>query len=496
MQQPQGAAAGDVAPEAPRDLNTNSATAPALSRKTKFAFGLGAVAPGVTTGAFEFFLLIFYSQVVGLDARLVGIAILIALICDAISDPIVGYWSDNLRSRWGRRHPLMYASAIPLALSFYFLWTPPEDASQTTLFWYLMLLAVTVRTAVTFYRTPSAALTPDLTQAYDERTSLLSIRYFLGWVGANAVAVWMFFALFPSFETETISDGRFNPAAYETYGIVGAIVILVSVLFGSVGTHSRIPHLKPAPPVRKITFKVVFGELFETLANRSFISLFFAAMLFAIASGVASGMSLYFFTYFWAFTDIQTGIVFLGTFGAALIGLVLAPIVSRRIGKKRGAIIVGLVAFLGAPMPIVLRLLDILPENGSSFVFGFVIITHIVDVGLIICFQILFASMLADLVEDSEVKTGRRSEGVFSAAETFVDKSVRGLGVMAATVVLTLAAFPAGADVQEVSKESLWWMGALYVPLVLTLWMTMIAVISTYQIDQDTHEENLRRLGM
>lgn len=470
-------------------------TVPRLKFGTRFAFGLGAIAPGVTTGAFEFFLLIFYSQVVGLDARLVGLAILIALVCDAISDPIVGYWSDNLRSRWGRRHPMMYASAIPVSVAFYFLWSPPEGASQTTLFWYLLTLAVVIRTAITFYRTPSSALAPDLTQDYGDRTKLLSLRYFLAWTGANAVSVWMFFILFPRSKTATISDGRFNPDAYAAYGLVGAAIILLSILIGSAGTHSRIPYLKPAPPKRQMTLAVIFRELIETLSNRSFLALFVAAMLFAIAAGLSSGMSLYFFTYFWSFSDVETGLIFVGTFAAALIGLVLAPIASRRLGKKRGAIIVGLVAFLGAPLPIVLRLLGVLPPNDTTFVFVFVITAHVIDVGLIICFQILFASMIADLVEDSEVKTGRRSEGVFNAAETFVDKSVRGIGVMAATAVLTVAGLPAGAQVDEVSDETLWLMGAYYAPLVLALWLTMIAVISAYRIDEAKHAENLRQLG-
>lgn len=471
------------------------AAVPPLGRRTRLAFGFGAVAPGVAAGGFEFFLLIYYTQVVGLDARLVGLAILIALICDAISDPIVGYWSDNFHSRWGRRHPMMYASALPVAVGFFLLWAPPEGASQTVLFWYLLVLAVAVRTAITFYRTPSAALTPDLTPDYGERTKLISLRYFLGWTGGNAVAVWMFFILFPRSSTETIADGRFNPEAYITYGIIAAVVILLSILIGSVGTHSRIPYLTPAPPRRTFTLKLIFGELFETLSNRSFLALFAGAMLFGIAAGLSSGMSLYFFTYFWAFSEIETGMVFLGTFAAAMIGFVLAPLVSRRLGKKRGAIIVGLVAFLGAPLPIVLRLVGLLPPNDDPFVFWFVLIAQVIDVGLIICFQILFAAMLADLVEDSEVTTGRRSEGVFNAAETFVDKSVRGLGVMAASAVLTLAALPTGAKVEEVSADTLWWMGALYVPLVLALWLSMIAVIAHYQIDEARHEANLRQLG-
>ncbi len=467
---------------------------PPISRVTKLAHGFGAVAPGVIVGAFDFFLLIFYSQVVGLDAWLVGLAIWIALAFDAISDPIVGYWTDNLRSRWGRRHPFMYASAIPIAGTFFLLWAPPEGASQTVLFWYVLILAILIRTAVTFYRTPSTALIPDMTRDYDERTSLYGLRFLCAWMGGNAIAVVMFFVLFPSFATESIPDGRFNPDAYALYGIIGSIVVFVSIVVSSMGTHARIPYLNQPPPARKMTLVLVFRELFETLSNRSFVSLFVAALFGAIASGLVSVLSLYFFTYFWGFTDVQTGAIFLGTFIAAIIGFVLAPIASRKLGKKRGAMIVGLVAFGGAPLPIVLRLLDLLPPNGTPFVFWFVTITNIVDIGLIICFQILFASMVADLVEESQVKTGRRSEGVFTAAETFIRKSVQGLGVAAATLVLALAEFPTGAEVDEVSPEAVRRLGLYYVPLVLLLYMTMIAVISTYRIDRSVHEDNVRRL--
>ena len=468
---------------------------PPLSWPTKLAFGVGAIAPGITAAAFDFFLLIFYSQVVGLDARLVGLAILISLVCDALSDPVVGYWSDNLRSRWGRRHPFLYASAVPLAASFYFLWTPPEGVSQTVLFWYLVTLAVIVRTAITFYRTPASALVPELTPDYHERTALYSLRYFLAWVGGNAVSVWAFAVLFPMFVTVAIADGRFNRDAYPIYGLVGALAILLSILVSAAGTHARIPYLKSAPTPRRLTIKVIFGELIETLSNRSFLSLFIAAMLAAIAGGLAAGLSLYFLTYFWGFDERQTGAIFIGTFVAAGIGLVLAPFASRKLGKKRGAIIVGLLAFGGAPVPIILRLFDLLPPNGTPFIFWFVTITNIIDVGLIICFQILFASMLADLVEDSELQTGRRSEGVFIAAETFIDKAVRGLGVMAATTILTFAGVSQGTKPEDVSADAIWRMGAYYVPLVLALWIAMIGVISTYRIDRATHEENLRKLG-
>lgn len=460
----------------------------------KCAYGFGSAAYGVKNNGFDYFLLLFYSQVIGLDARLVGIAITTALVIDAISDPIVGYWSDNLRSKLGRRHPFMYVSAIPVALSYFLLWNPPVEWSETGLFWFLLVCAVFIRTFITLYETPSSALAPELTDDYLERSSLLSFRYYFGWTGGNAMTVLMFFLIFPAMVTETISDGRFNRESYEILGIVGSLLIFVSIMVSAVGTHSRIPHLKQPPPARKMTVKTIFGEIFATLGNRSFMSLFAGALLGAVATGLAAALAFYFYTYFWEFSSIETGIITMGVFLAAVIGFITAPIVTKRFGKKKGAIGVGLVAFLGAPLPVFLRLIGVLPENGDPFVFWFVFITGVIDVGLIICFQILYASMTADLVEQAELKTGNRSEGVFFSTVTFVRKSVQGLGLMVASFVLVMAEFPAGATVEQVSDESIWLLGAFYVPTILTLWMGMIACISAYEVNEESHAANLKAL--
>jgi Na+/melibiose symporter-like transporter len=185
----------------------------------------------------------------------------------------------------------------------------------------------------------------------------------------------------------------------------------------------------------------------------------------------------------------------MGVFGSAVIGALLAPLVSRTLGKKKGAIVIGLVAFLGSPLPTVLRLLHILPEDPTPFVFWFVFFATLIDVGLIICFQILSGAMMADLVEQAEIKTGRRSEGVFFAAAAFIRKVVGGLGLITATFVLTMAGLKAGADPTQVSPETVWRLGAFYVPTILSLWLAMLAVMGAYTLSRSGHEENLRTLA-
>jgi glycoside/pentoside/hexuronide:cation symporter, GPH family len=437
----------------------------------------------------------FYSQVIGLDAPLVGLALTTALVLDAISDPIVGYWSDNFRSRWGRRHLFMYASAIPIAVSYFLLWSPPRGWDQTALFWYILVLAILTRTFLTFFETPSAALAPELSRDYDERSTLLSFRNFFGWFGGNAMTVMAFFILFPTFATAADPSGQFNPEAYVVYGLIGAGLIFAAILISSVGTHGYISRLAQPPQRARLTPLAVFREIFETLANRSFLSIFIAAMFANVAVGLGAALSVYFSTYFWGFTPIQIGFITLAIFVSALIGASLAPVLTRTLGKKRGAITIGLAGLAISPAAILLRLLGVIEGGGDDLTFWVVMIQGQLYVVTVVCFQVLMASMIADLVEQSELKTGRRSEGVFFAANTFIQKMTTGVGVMAATLVLALAHFPTGADPSQVTGDVLQSLGWNYLPAMLLLHLATVASLLTYSLSRSAHEENLRKLG-
>jgi glycoside/pentoside/hexuronide:cation symporter, GPH family len=354
---------------------------------------------------------------------------------------------------------------------------------------------VLIRMFIAVYEVPSSALAAELSRDYDQRSSLLSWRYYFGWTGGNVMSVLNFMVIFPLFATAAIPNGQFNPDAYAVYGIIGSAMIFAGIMVSALGTHSRIAHLPPPPPQRRITLVTVFKEVFETLGERSFVSLFLSYLLGGVATGLSAALAFYFSAYFFGFSPVQIGWITSSVFISAVIGSTLAPVVTRTMGKKRGAIIIGLVAFLGSPMPITLRLFGLLPENGHPFVFWFYLVTVTIDVGLIICFQILQNSMVADLVEQAELKTGRRSEGIFFATVTFIRKSVQGLGVIVAGFVLSAANFPAGANPSQVTPDALWRLGAYYVPTILALWLGMVAIMATYRLNRGEHEENLRRLA-
>lgn len=465
----------------------------ALSGKlTKVTYGFGAMAYGIKDGGFSYFLLLFYSTVVGLEPGMVGLAIFIALVADAVSDPVVGYVSDNWRSRWGRRHPFMYASAIPVAVSYFMLWNPP-DWGNTGLFWYLVTLSIVIRTFITLYETPSSSLMPELTRDYVERTSFQAYRVFFGWIGGLAMSILMFGFLLVA--NDEYAVGTLNREGYATYGIIASVIIFLAIMVSALGTHRVIKFLQPPPEQRALGLGAIFREIFDTLRDRSFFALFSSNIFSAVAAGTSTALAFLLLTYFWGFDSGQLFEYMILLVGAAVFGPLLAPFAVRRFGKKGSVIRIGIVAYSVLPMLVLARLAGLLPENDHPWLPGIVLSVYVVDIMLLIALQSIQASMLADLVEQSEVRTGRRSEGIFYAAVTFTRKSTQGFGVLIAGVILSIVAFPNGADPASVSDDTLWNLGALYAPTLLVLYSLVLIALNFYRIDHKTHTSNVDLLA-
>ena len=464
-----------------------------LPISTRLFYGFGSVAYGVKDNGFSVFLLLYYNQVLGLPERWVGLAILIALVADALSDPVVGHVSDHLHSRWGRRHPFLYASALPVAVSYFFLWNPPPGLSQGELFAYLLILAILIRTFITFYEVPSSSLVPELTANYDERTSILGLRYFFGWWGGLSMAV-LAYAVFLRPDAEH-PVGILNPEGWGRYGLAAALIMFGSILVSAIGTHPYIPRLKPPPPSRPFDVRRAIEEFRESLSNRSFLALFAATVFAAMASGLGASLNLYVLTYFWELTSGQISVLTMAAFASAAIALVAAPAISRRMTKKRAAIMIAAFAFVIGPAPVMLRLAGFFPPKGSPALVPLLGAFYTVYIGLLITASILAASMVADVVEDSETSTGRRSEGIFFASLTFVGKCVSGLGVFLATVVLWIVGFPSGARPGEIDLAIVTRLALVFVPVLALLHVGSLVCLLGYRIDRAAHEENLRRLA-
>lgn len=464
-----------------------------LSVATKAAYGLGSIAYGIKDAAFKSFLLIYYNQVIGLPSQLVASAILLALVADSLLDPLIGHASDNLRSRWGRRHPFMYFSAIPTAGAFLLLFMPPEGWSHAAMFWYIFGVAVLVRSFMAMYEIPSSALAPELSPDYDERTSIMAYRYAFAIVAGvllYVVTLKVFLAPTPDFP-----HGQLNPLGWWHYAVTAAALIVVTILVSAAGTHKRIPQLRQPPRQPSRPVGAVLREVGQTLKHRSFLALMGYGVIKFTATGTTAALTLYFATYYWRLTSSQTAVLVLDSLFAALIALPLAPRLTKRFGKKPSAVALLIITVVTNLTPYALNMAGVLPPAGSNalvtILFGFQLVTSVTGVTS----MILVASMLADVIEDSAVRTGRRSEGLFFAANSIVQKCVSGVGVFVGGWLLALAGFPEGARPGQVDPAILDRLVLLYMPAIVLLYGGGLLCLIGYRISRDVHTQNLATLA-
>jgi Na+/melibiose symporter-like transporter len=268
--------------------------------------------------------------------------------------------------------------------------------------------------------------------------------------------------------------------------------MFVAILVSALGTHHRIETLAAPPASRNQQGLVsVLSEVLETLRDKSFFALFISSMASAVATGLTAALTFLMLTYFWAFSSEQiyywTALVVL----SALIGLMIAPRASKRWGKKGAAIRLGLLAFTVQPLPVLFRLIGWMPDNGDPLLFPILAVVNTIDLGLIIAMQAILYSMLADLVERSEVRTGRRNEGVFFSALTFIRKTNQGIGAFMAGIILQVVALPRGVAPEQVPAASLTQLGGWLVISQWLLWSIMLAALAFYRLDRHQHQLNL-----
>ena len=466
--------------------------APRITTRTSWAYGSGGAGYGVLYNA-HYFVLIYYSQVLGLDPGLAGLAVGIGLVFDAITDPLIGYLSDSTRSRWGRRHPWLYASILPLGASFYFLWHPPGFVEgDTLLFAWLVVCNVSMRTALTMFLVPAYAIVAELTSDYDERTRLLTGFHVVYSVFTNGMSVLMYAIwLVP---TEEITDGVMNPAGYQNAGLFGTVIIVVSVLIFAIGLRRFIPRLRQYQVDKPLSPSQFFREVADVFRSASARVVVLGGVLYYAGTGTYVVLWVYIYSYFWEFTSEQVSIIVIPMALAAL----FLPSAMARWGVGREKKTVAIAGMLGAMVinvtPIGLRLLGFFPENGSEALFWIMLVAGFFETILCLVFDICWRSMIADLTERTELETGRRNEGVISSTITFTTKCADALGTLIAGTMLALIAFPTETAVGDVPADVIDKLGLIYGPMVFVIWMGVILSISRYRISRSRHQEMLDQL--
>ena len=180
-------------------------------------YGLGGATFSVKEAASSAFVLLFYTQLLGLSGTIAGAALFFAVIIDCISDPVIGAWSDRLRSRWGRRHPFMVAGCVPMGFGFVGLFVVPDAvaASQLGMGLWLFFWSVWIRTTLSMFAIPHMAMSAEMTSDYRGRSAILAARLFFVFVFTVMIPAT---ALFTLFDMRDGVDGRFVTGNYGIYG--------------------------------------------------------------------------------------------------------------------------------------------------------------------------------------------------------------------------------------------------------------------------------------
>lgn len=461
---------------------------------TMVFYGIGAISPTIKNNLFIFFLFYYYNQVLGLEAYLVSLALALSLVVDAVTDPLLGYISDHTNSRWGRRHPFIYVSLIPSPIFYYLLLSLEYSQSQAGLFTQLFILATLLRLAWTFFNVPRQALGAELSKDYNQRNTLTAVSTFFGWFG-GAIMWYMTTAVF-------LGDSYDNKQGYKDLAFWGALLILVTGTIFAVGTHREIPYLEPPRQKRPAEAREILKEIKETLNHRSWLMLFIAGVITSIHAGVTVGLGIYFNSYFWEWKPSDVAIFALTNLVGSLIISSLASRLARNWDKKQLAVGLYIIVISLGQLPFILRLSDlwlgtsILPSNGPIYgSLWWILISHSFITSTIGTMAgILVGSMTADVIEDSQATTGRRSEGLFFAGPHLIEKCVTGLGYIIKGAILTAVGFSVAVSAEDkvLAIERL---AATVVILGITLPALSLFIISKYEITKSSHEKKLQDLG-
>ena len=476
-------------------MSVNSAAplvAPAARRlapRSRLSFGIGSIAYGVKDNGFATFLLLFYNQVIGLPAASVGLAIMAALVVEAFGDALVGYVSDHTRGRWGRRHPWMYASALPVAIGWLLLWNPPAW-SQGALLLYVFGSALLVRVALSMFEIPGAALGPELSSDYDERTRLFSYRYLFGWGGGLAMLALAYGVFLVPDATHPV--GTLNADGYARMAAVAALVMATSILISAIGLHPEIPNL-PQVPRSDETLGEHLRDFGRTVWNRGFLWLMAAGVFAYTAQGISFALSLYMYQFVWVFRAGDYNYLSIALMAGALGAFFLAPGLTRGGDKARSAMALSVSAGVLLTLPYLLRYAGVFPDPGSPLLLPILLTIFAVNTACGVSAFILGAAMLSDVVEDSEVRTGKRSEGVFFAGGFFVQKLVGGLGIFVAGQILAFARFPDGAKPGQVAIAAIDRLTIVFVVLELLFYGLAALCYARFPFGRAEHDARLAR---
>lgn len=420
-----------------------------------------------------------YQMMLGVSPTLLGLALTLPRLWDAFLDPVVGSISDNFRSRWGRRRPFIVGGAIAMGLSYGLIWMVSPDWSEWGKIAYFMVTALLFYTCYAFFSIPYQSLTYESSPDYDERTRVMAHYAVWGKI-ADLSSGWIFplsqLALFASPIIGIRSVG---------WGVGIFILALVGMIPGLFG---RERYYHAATSQTKVKLR---AALSSALRNRALLVLMGLCLLKVMPSMLASSMDHYLLVYYMNTGDVAVGTSWKAalttTYG--LVGLASIPILgalAHRYGKKATmAIVYGLVILAGF---------------GKWFLFvpghtWIVLLDAVLSAPIWIGLSMLIPSMLADVCDDDELKSGQRREGTFGAVYNWIVKAGISFAFLGTGLLLDFVGFDSKLGGHQ-APETFFWMRFSFAGVTVVSAILGVIVALLYPITRERAEETRRLLEL
>jgi len=372
------------------------------------------------------FLLKYYTDYTGLDARLAGFALLLGKAFDAVSDPVMGYVSDHTRSRWGRRRPWFFSGAFPLSLSFIGMFSASPEWSQTQLFSWLVGTNILFWCGNTMVMVPHAAFASEMTETHAERISIMGWREGFMTIGLLAGGTAMFFLLEGAVDRASvaaIASGLTGDAVAEAarvargeahgtitmwFGIYACALAAVSFF----GTRER---RTPRTPPRD----VLFGDFLDTLGSRPFRLFTLALVIGQVADGLTASLALFAIEEWWGFGGPHPRTIMIGYIAMAALSIPIWTRIARRFEKAHMLAAGTLVAAVGLVGML------FVPRLGLSWAY---LVFYFSGVGLG-GRMVMGMAIVPDIIDDDEVRTRTRKDGAYFGMISLLRKLSRSLAI-------------------------------------------------------------------
>lgn len=421
-------AAGDAA----RPLASAGASRPPILVKFAYCFGQVVESGYLTIATFVFF---YYTAVLGLSGSQVGLALGAAMCLDAVGDPLIGSWSDSLRTRFGRRLPAMLVGAPLTFLTMGLLFSPPAGLSPWVLFGWLVAMKMGVRFFASMFNIPFFALGGEMSNDYVERTRIVAWRLLAGIVTSTVVAAVAYSVFFAGV------GGLQRPERYPAFGWTIASVVLVGALVCCAGVWRYAASLPQPLTSGKGMLRRLPAELAEVFRNRSFLILFFSLVVFTSAAGIAQALNNHVYVFVWKLRPEMIQLLFYAYLFGLFVGTPATPMLMRWMEKKTAcAFGFVLVVAAFAILPI-LRSSGLFAPTGEAALPWLIGMNFFVGLGSGMVF-IAYPAMMADAADEHEHLFGARREGLYFSGLGFGGKAAAGMGALIGGLTLDGLHFP------------------------------------------------------